>query len=340
MGLCYPKCDKGYHPIGCNICTPDCPPSSGTTVITDDGATCRTQKCKVNEEKDPNGQLCYPKCKTGFTGVGPVCWENCPAGWNDYGVGCNKYPTKDACPANMRDDGTSCWLDTYGNGVGTIPLKRPCPAHMRDDGTSCWLDTYGRGVGYANYFETWDEQLKRCEKSEGTACEWNGLIAYPKCKAGYHSVGCCLCEPDGGPGIKQTLFDRQYCAAGETNVAGLCYKNCKSGYHYFGGNLCEPDGGPGIKKTIFDRTKCDNPKARNVFGLCDLTKDSYGRTAGTIPETTITGKGPAIGRGFGTPAVTIRPKQRIVPYSTKQNALKMKSTEAFENNDERFFGIY
>jgi hypothetical protein len=414
LGLCYPKCDKGYHPVGCNICSPDCPKSSGTTVVTDDGITCRTQKCKDGEEK--SGELCYPKCKDGYYGVGPVCWETCPVDYTDIGLICNKdarkdpcpagmtddgtscwlhtypngvgtIPLKKPCPANMRDDGTSCWLDTRANGVGTIPLKRPCPANMRDDGISCWLDTYGRGAGYTNWFETWDEQLKRCEKAEGKQCEWVGAIAYPKCKPGYKAVGCCLCEPDGGPGIKvtlgsrqycapgetnilglcykncptgykfvggnlcepqggpgikQTLFDRQYCAPGETNVAGLCYKNCKAGYHFVGGNLCEPDGGPGIKKTLFDRTHCDNPKATNVLGKCTIGKSSYGRTAGTIPETTIALKSAAYGRGVGTPAVTIRAKDRIVPYSTKQNAMRMNSTptEKFESPfDEKFIGI-
>ena len=294
LGLCYPKCQTGYHPIGCNICTPDCPPSSGTTTVTDDGATCRTQKCKEGEEK--SGELCYPKCKPGYYGVGPVCWEQCPPGWNDYGVGCNKYPP-----------------------------KAPCPAGMRDDGTSCWLDTYGRGTGWGNYGWGWDETLRRCERGEGTQCEWYGLVAYPKCKPGYQPVGCCLCEPVGGPGIK---------------------------------------------RTIFDRTKCDHPNARNVLGLCDMTKSTYGRTAGTVPETTIVGKASPIGRGWGTPAVTIRVKQRIVPYSSKQNALKMdfntttpksdtpksdtpktdtpkdndttpktKTTENFQN-DERFLGIF
>lgn len=414
LGLCYTKCDPGYHPVGCNICSPDCPQSSGTTVVTDDGITCRTQKCKDGEEK--SGELCYPKCKDGYYGVGPVCWETCPKDYTDIGLLCNKDARKDPCPAGMTDDGTSCWLHTYPNGVGTIPLKRPCPANMRDDGTSCWLDTkpngvgtiplkkacpanhrddgiscwldtYGRGVGYANWFETWDETLKRCEKAEGTTCEWYGAMAYPKCKAGYKPVGCCLCEPDsgpgikvtlgsrqycaqgetnilglcykncptgykffggnlcepvGGPGIKQTLFDRQYCAPGETNVAGLCYKNCKPGYHFVGGNLCEPDGGPGIKKTLFDRTHCDNAKATNVLGKCTIGKSSYGRTAGTIPETSIVLKSAAYGRGVGTPAVTIRAKSRIVPYSTQQNAMRMDetSTEKFETVlDKKYFGI-
>ncbi len=29
--------------------------------------------CDENEEKD--GALCYPKCISGYKGVGPVCWE-------------------------------------------------------------------------------------------------------------------------------------------------------------------------------------------------------------------------------------------------------------------------
>lgn len=28
--------------------------------------------CKKDEEK--GGALCYPKCKPGYKGVGPVCW--------------------------------------------------------------------------------------------------------------------------------------------------------------------------------------------------------------------------------------------------------------------------
>jgi hypothetical protein len=161
-------------------------------------------------------------------------------------------------------------------------------------------------------------------------------LCYKNCATGYHFFGGNLCEPDGGPGIKQTLFDRQYCAPGETNVAGLCYKNCKPGYHFVGGNLCEPDGGPGIKKTLFDRTHCDNPKATNVLGKCTIGKGSYGRTAGTIPETSIALKSAPYGRGVGTPAVTIRAKDRIVPYSTKQNALRINPTPAKEKFEEPF----
>jgi len=32
--------------------------------------------CDSNEDYDAG--LCYPKCPSGFVGVGPVCWESCP----------------------------------------------------------------------------------------------------------------------------------------------------------------------------------------------------------------------------------------------------------------------
>jgi hypothetical protein len=37
---------------------------------------------------------------------------------------------------------------------------------------------------------------KRCEEDNGKGnCEKNGLIYYPKCKAGYSAFGCCICRP-------------------------------------------------------------------------------------------------------------------------------------------------
>ena len=49
------------------------------------------------EEK--NGLLCYPLCRSGYRGVGPVCWE---------------HPCRDS----YKDHGAICWRDThiYGNG--------------------------------------------------------------------------------------------------------------------------------------------------------------------------------------------------------------------------------
>ena len=39
-------------------------------------------------DKENNVGLCYPRCKPNFSGVGPVCWGTCPAGWTDCGAGC------------------------------------------------------------------------------------------------------------------------------------------------------------------------------------------------------------------------------------------------------------
>lgn len=137
------------------------------------------------------------------------------------------------CPATVdgqqiKDDGTSCW---YTRGVGKIPAKRPCSyydSRYRDDGTSCWIDTYGRGAGYA----LWDKG--KCEAENPQGCEQYGLLYYPKCNSGYKPVGCCLCEPDGGPRAMKRLSDRQYCNPDEEMIAGLCYKKPKPGFKCVG----------------------------------------------------------------------------------------------------------
>jgi hypothetical protein len=56
------------------------------------------------EKSDLDAGLCYQKCKTGYHGVGPVCWidtfnrgigtpvglEPCPSGWNNDGLICRE----------------------------------------------------------------------------------------------------------------------------------------------------------------------------------------------------------------------------------------------------------
>lgn len=88
------------------------------------------------------------------------------------------------------------WI--VGPNVEACRLRiRSCPSGMVDDGTSCWRHTYGRGVGRIRY---------RCRSNE----DRYGWLCYRECRRGYHAVGCCLCEPNGGPGIKLTLFNRMY----------------------------------------------------------------------------------------------------------------------------------
>lgn len=104
--VCWEKCQAGYADRGifciididiygkgccctvwskncCNKCRPG---------YADDGCTCRrppklyfkksygrgvgyTKGCKFNEQQ--SGALCYPFCRDGFYGEGPVCWKAC-----------------------------------------------------------------------------------------------------------------------------------------------------------------------------------------------------------------------------------------------------------------------
>jgi len=41
-----------------------------------------------------------------------------------------------------------------------------------------------------------------CHSSEG--CEKYGGLWYPKCKPGFHHVGCCICSPNCINGMKDT----------------------------------------------------------------------------------------------------------------------------------------
>jgi hypothetical protein len=97
-GLCYPSCRTGYHGVG-PVCWGNCP--SG---YHDDGATCRKdaviqskpsygrgvgkapKNCAPGKEYDAG--LCYNRCRNDFHGVGPVCWGQCPLGFEDHGATC------------------------------------------------------------------------------------------------------------------------------------------------------------------------------------------------------------------------------------------------------------
>lgn len=87
--IIYPKCKENFHAVGCCVCSPDCPKG-----MTDGGAHCNkpsyvlppiTPNCGA---KEYDAGLCYDKCNTGFYGVGPVCWGQCPAGKTDCGAMC------------------------------------------------------------------------------------------------------------------------------------------------------------------------------------------------------------------------------------------------------------
>jgi len=92
-----------------------------------------------------NAGLCYPLCQTGYTGVGPVCWVNCPSGWTDEGLFCGK--SADWCNFWAWDQAV-CGAGWYNTIYSCC--SQSCPAGTTDIGVSCAKNSpvsYGRGVG-------------------------------------------------------------------------------------------------------------------------------------------------------------------------------------------------
>jgi hypothetical protein len=90
--------------------------------------------------------LCYPQCASNYRGVGPLCWQFCPAGYNDDGATCRRDPwiywnnCSGGCPSDFHNDGCTCRRDgdifaksVYGRGAGTVPSD--CgPGQVNDTG--------------------------------------------------------------------------------------------------------------------------------------------------------------------------------------------------------------
>ena len=89
-GLCYTPCRSGYKSVG-PMCWEQCPsgyselltcyrwwtPDSKTRNSYGRGVGTPIDACPEGKEKDAS--LCYPNCKTGYKGIGPVCWQQCDA---------------------------------------------------------------------------------------------------------------------------------------------------------------------------------------------------------------------------------------------------------------------
>eukprot|EP00943_MAST-04B_sp_MAST-4B-sp1_P008058 g8058.t1 len=115
--LCYPYCRNDtkptYYGIG-PVCWQHCKPG-----YVDEGALCRKDKSIITYAKHSYGRgagypltcaagqqedagLCYPYCKDGYSGVGPVCWINCEnPDPSDGGAICCSNSTM--CSKKIRD---------------------------------------------------------------------------------------------------------------------------------------------------------------------------------------------------------------------------------------------
>eukprot|EP00198_Chlamydomonas_reinhardtii_P001547 XP_001690883.1 predicted protein [Chlamydomonas reinhardtii] len=164
-------------------------------------------------------------------GVG-VPITTCPPGTVKDPSGQLCYP---ACNAGFSMVGPVCW-------------QTSCPANFVPTAIDCIKPApYGRGAGFpwqiGDPLFNYDNALRRCRAANpGVDCEMDGLICYPKCRAGFVKFGCCTCTPQCPPPMRDTgvsCLKQNYpngagvplgCAAGLQQSGGLCYPACKAGF--------------------------------------------------------------------------------------------------------------
>jgi len=281
----------------------------------DDGYFCRKIACNEGDEQWQNAGLCYPKCKDGYEplvanfcepkthGVPAATTRNtCPANTHQSAPGM----CMDNCRTNYNEVAGVCWANTYGVGAGRIPDKAPCDAGQRDDGTSCWEDWKCNtwDDGYYNYswgiYGCWDGVNGHWWNGRGD--RYRTWIA--KLKTDCNGCGC----------IKKAAWDRYRCRDDEELNGALCYPKCGPGYHKSTVNICQINGDTSYVPNSFPAS-CPSNK-QDIAALCyDKCQPGYSMKSAGICKF----DGTTYGRGAGYPAVKIRAKQRIIPFSTKDN---------------------
>ena len=344
LGVCWAdSCPSGYSKSVPGFCMKHCP--SG---YTNKLGVCWADNCPSGYSTSVPG-FCMKHCPSGYTNKAGVCWaDSCPSGFSTSTVGmCMRH-----CAHGYNNNAGVCWEDTYGRGGGRTPDKAPCASGQRDDGTSCWEDwkcntwddgyynyTWGgantkcwdgkRTWGRNDCYRTWITKLKTscdgCGCIKATAmdryrCNDNevlrGALCYPKCRDGYYESTVNICTFNGGHGksyvpesiklpsqipesiklpsqVPESIKLPSYTP--NTNpkssfVTGIKEASCPSNKQDFLA-LCY--------------NKCEEGYTMKSSGICkfngsEITKKTYGR-------------------GAGYPAVKIRAKKRIIPFSTKDN---------------------
>ncbi|CAF2027656.1 unnamed protein product [Rotaria magnacalcarata] len=115
---------------------------------------------------EQDGLLCYPLCRDGYNGVGPLCWQKC-----------NNLTSVGFACMDVRTSLRSCpWYDKCG--IFTRACSS-CPANYTNFGCLCghfyFRDSYSRGIGTPLV----------CSDSY----EQDGALCYDKCNDKYNGVG-------------------------------------------------------------------------------------------------------------------------------------------------------
>lgn len=123
------------------------------------------------------------------------------------------------CAKNFTGIGEACWAN--------------CPLDFKDLKAFCNKpDSYNRGNGYS----LWNKE--KCEMENDGNCEQWGLMFFPKCREGYHNIGCCLCTPNCPPGMSdlgvacaKNSYSRGrgeplICNSNEDSFEDYCFEKC------------------------------------------------------------------------------------------------------------------
>jgi hypothetical protein len=275
-------------------------------------------------------------CPPGTRDDGTSCWLE------GYDRGAGRIPDKSPCPAGLRDDGTSCWKDTYWRGWGRSALR--CNADEERNGALCYplcragyskstVNICAPNDGAGIKVNIWDRQSCRSDE------QLQGGMCYPRCRDGYNGIAT-VCHVDRGNRIVRNVGQREGdCPAGQVKDAGLCYQPCRPGFNG-AGPVCHVPGGNRIEVSVTDRYQC-RPGEELHGALCypvcgdgwtsvggptcqrggtSRIKNSQGRGEGKVPDKTLIEGKKSEERGVGTvPKTTVRPKKRVIPFSSKSN---------------------
>ena len=128
--LWYPKCPKGYHTVGCCLCSPDCPAGlgdAGMQCAKDTYARQNPHPMVCPHGKEQEGFMCYDPCGQGEAGSHNVCWTQCPIGTEQCGVLCLK--NGETCTAYIASIGK----DTLTSALAQEQLQSGAKGQMSND---------------------------------------------------------------------------------------------------------------------------------------------------------------------------------------------------------------
>jgi len=184
-GLCYTKCKSGYS--GGLMCKP-----GGWKLI---GAYSRgvgtMPSCAPGDEPGATDAICYPKCPSGMTGIGPVCWGNPPKGWVKCGMGA---ATTDAVCAQVTSNQVGGVFKMVSNvatlGVASAGTNTAAAAKIAADSAEKAADAVKKAESLVKKGQDMVNQVKKVQSAVG------GL---QECGA---SIGAAAKKPDMGKETK------------------------------------------------------------------------------------------------------------------------------------------